>query len=70
MCIFNILKKRRIFNKHINYLARSALGVYLIHENTILKDFLWNQLHLTTYYNSPYLPLIGIILTIIIYIYM
>lgn len=69
ICIFLIFLKREEFsNKYINYLAGSALGVYLIHENTIVSTLLWKPLHLTAYYNSPYLPLIGIIITILIYI--
>ena len=70
LCLFLLFLKRKEFsNKYINFLAGSALGVYLIHENTIVSNLLlWKTLDLPSYYNCPYLVLIGIILVAIIYI--
>lgn len=53
-CLFMIFKDLMISNKAINYIASSTLGVYLIHENSYLRDILWNKLlPNASFYNSP-----------------
>ena len=42
--IFSIFKNIKIQSKKINYISASILGVYLIHENDILKNWLWRKL--------------------------
>ena len=57
LTLFMIFLKRKEFsNKYINYIAGSAFGVYLIHDNLLLRPYLWNNLlHVPSYYFSPYL---------------
>ena len=54
--LFMIFLKRKEFsNKYINYIAGSAFGVYLIHDNLLVRPYLWNNLlHVPSYYFSPY----------------
>lgn len=48
-------------NKLINTVSTSVLGVYLFHDNDIVRPFLWkNILDVSNYMNSPYLILIMI----------
>jgi uncharacterized membrane protein len=37
-------KMKPIYNKALNKLASATLGVYLIHENSYVKPYLWNTL--------------------------
>jgi surface polysaccharide O-acyltransferase-like enzyme len=69
LCLFLIFLKRKEFsNKYINYLAGSTLGVYLIHCNCFGRVFAWNTFLKPSYYNSPNLLLIGLVLIFIVYI--
>lgn len=44
ICIFNIFKNLDFgVNKNINSISKNVLGVYLIHENTIFRLFLWKH---------------------------
>ena len=62
------LKRKEFSNKYINYIAASAFGVYLIHDNLILRPFLWKTLlNTSTYYNSSYLILFVIAALLLIY---
>ena len=62
LTLFLIFLKRKEFsNKYINYIAGSAFGVYLIHDNLMVRPYLWNNLlHVSSYYYSPYLWLFAI----------
>ena len=68
--IFLIFLKRKEFsNKYINYIAGSALGVYLIHDNTLVRPYLWDHLIVvSSYYNSPNLWILAIISIVSVYI--
>lgn len=70
VALFLIFLKRKEFtNRYINYIAGSALGVYLIHDNLLIRAYLWkNVLQPISYYYSPYLILIAI--TIIVGLYL
>lgn len=42
-------------NRIINYISASMFGVYLIHDNDLVRPFLWNSLlHVADYMWSPY----------------
>ena len=42
-------------NRFINYIAGSTFGVYLFHENFILREWIWGTaVNREAYYNSPY----------------
>ena len=40
------LKKKEIHSKTINFIASSTLGVYLIHDNIIMRDWIWNKVNI------------------------
>ncbi|MEG1158612.1 MAG: acyltransferase family protein, partial [Christensenellaceae bacterium] len=43
------------YNATINYISSSTLGVYLIHENVFVRDFVWKVLfNNAAYYNTTY----------------
>ena len=53
----------------INYLAKYTFGIYLIHDNPLLRDLIWQSLFETTQYqNSPYILLHFLLCTVIIFI--
>ena len=62
------LKRKEFSNRYINYIAGSVLAVYLIHENCIVSSLFWIPFNFKSYYNSPYLFLVGIGIVCIIYI--
>ena len=63
------LKRKEFSNKYINYIAGSALGVYLIHTNVFVGEYLWKSLiHVSSYYNSPNLWIVAIISIIGVYL--
>ena len=63
------LKRKEFSNRYINYIAGSALGVYLIHDNLLIRAYLWkNVLEPISYYYSPYLILIAIIMIVGLYL--
>ena len=70
VAIFLIFLKREEFsNKYINYIAGSALGVYLIHDNLLIRAYLWqNILGPISYYSSPYLFFIAIAMIVAVYV--
>ncbi len=41
--IFSIFKNMNIKSKIINYISSSTLGVYLIHDNPIIRTWLWQK---------------------------
>lgn len=56
-------------NKLINKISSCTFGVYLIHDNPIIRELLWqNWLDNTRYYNSPYLVLMLLGSVIIVFV--
>ena len=50
------------YNKHINRIASTTLGIYLIHENMFMRPIIWKEIFkCNTYSNSQYLILNAII---------
>ena len=63
------LKRKEFSNKYINYIAGSALGVYLIHDNVFVKEYLWKSLiNVSSYYHSPNLWIVAIISIVGVYL--
>lgn len=57
------------YNKLINKIAVSMFGVYLIHDNTLVRPFIWQQIFKNrNYFNSPFLFLHAFITIIIVFI--
>ena len=45
ICIFLLFKNKKVkYNKHINIASTTALGIYLIHDNFLLRDIIWNKI--------------------------
>lgn len=61
--IFNFFNNLKIpFNKYINYISSSMFAVYLIHDNNLIRPFLWKYLlHVSTHIYSRYFFLYMII---------
>ena len=63
------LKRKEFSNKYINYIAGSAFGVYLIHCNVFVHEYLWKSLiHVSSYYSSPNLWIVAIISIVGVYL--
>ena len=63
------LKRKEFSNKYINYVAGSTLGVYLIHDNDFIRQYLWDHLiNVSSYYYSPNLWIVAIISIVSIYL--
>ena len=70
LALFLIFLKRKEFsNKYINYFAGSTLGVYLIHNNVFVWEYLWKSLiNVSSYYYSPILWIVAIISIVGVYL--
>lgn len=68
--LFNIfINKKEFNNKLINIVSSCTLGVYLIHDNNLVRNVLWtNILKVYKYVNSNYLIIHMILSVIIIFI--
>lgn len=63
------LKRKEFSNKYINYVSGSVLGVYLIHDNNLVRHYLWdNIINIASFYPSKYFILIAIFFIISIFI--
>ncbi|WP_409022129.1 acyltransferase family protein [Dellaglioa sp. P0083] len=62
--IFNFFKQKKPFTlKIINTMSATSFGVYLIHDNGLIREYLWNSLNLTQYLQSVlFIPLVFIII--------
>lgn len=66
-CFFATMKERK--NKIINLIASSTFGVYLIHDNPYIRNYIWKELFkVSSYINSPYLFLYSILITFSVFI--
>lgn len=64
------ISKRGLLNKCILFVAPYTFGVYLIHDNNIIRSVLWNDwLHLEDYYSKPYLAIIIVLVCILIFVF-
>lgn len=56
------------YSKWINLIAKSTLGVYLIHDHAAMRIVIWNELiHATTYFDSRMFPLYAIASIVIVF---
>lgn len=55
VCIFvSFIKKKEWYNIGINYIASSVLGIYLLHDNLIVRPFIWNKFNIGAVINKNY----------------
>lgn len=68
--IFLVFKELQIrYNEKVNLVAKTVFGVYLIHDNPLIRQWLWeNILHTRQFYDSYYLFVYAFICTILIFI--
>ncbi len=60
----NINIKQKFFNNSILRISSFTLGVYLIHEQPLVRNILWNKVNINTYLNTPYF-IIHMIVTVL-----
>lgn len=67
--IFTYFKNLNIrYNKFINYISASVFAVYLIHDNKIIRPFLWTKwLNVGQFITSPYFVLYWIGICVLIF---
>lgn len=59
--IFYSFKNIIICNTKINNVAKTMFGVYLIHDNPLISNWLWNEfINVASYYNSCYIALVAL----------
>lgn len=68
--LFNIfINKQEFKNKLINVIASCALGVYLIHDNNLVRKVIWSDLfNNAKYVNSNFLILHMVLVVLIVYV--
>lgn len=67
--IFLIFKNIDIKSAFINSMAKSVFAVYLIHDNELVRPFLWQGLlHVTTYMNSNFFILWALLISFCVFI--
>ena len=42
--LFKVFENIRFINRPINYIASSVLGIYLIHDNKLMRPVIWNEI--------------------------
>lgn len=71
MCVLRLdMSDSRVLSKCILFIAPYTFGVYLIHDNNILRAVLWNDwVHLEDYYAKPYLVVVIVLVSILIFLF-
>ena len=69
VCLFLAFKQFKIpHSKLINGIAATTFGIYLIHDNNLLRYFIWQDLlHVSGWYDSPFLPLYAVTMVLIVF---
>ncbi len=69
-CCFSFFLQTKLkTNKIINFLAAPTLAIYIIHQQPLFYNFLWFEiLDVNAWRGGPYTLLIGIFLTIVLYL--
>ena len=69
-CIFLLAKNKNIkYNKNINIASTTVLGIYLIHDNELLRYIIWNKLFpIDLYFTKWYFPIYAIIKILLVFI--
>ncbi len=67
--LFLAFKQLRIgHSRFINGMAATTFGIYLIHDNNLLRHFLWHGiLPIKEWYTSPLLPLYAVITVLVVF---
>lgn len=69
IALFMIAIRYQFYNRGINAIVNSVLGVYLIHENPLVRNFIWRLwLPNIDYVDSPYFAIFMIGKVIIVFL--
>ncbi len=61
------IKIKPFYNNMINTISSTTLGVYLLHDNFMIKDILWNNLISLTIIKSPFFFPLSIAIIVIVF---
>ena len=70
ICLFNIFKELRFYNKTINFISSMSLLIYIIHENYFIREYLRPNIWIYFYKNYGYENVVIIDLLISIFIFL
>ena len=59
-------KRKPLYSKKINYIADGVFGVYLIHDNTYMRYFLWKQIFRNSQYQQSSLLIIYLLFEMVL----
>lgn len=62
------INRKMFYNKYINYISSSVLGIYLIHDNFIIRPIIWQRANLKAYIDKPYFWIYEISIILIIFL--
>ena len=64
-----VINYKPYYNKIINFISKSVLGIFLIHHNPLLKNVIWNSIVPNkNFINSSWLPMHCVIKVIIVFL--
>lgn len=67
--LFMIAIRHQFYNRWINSIANSVLGIYLIHDNPLVRNFIWRRwLPNIDYLDSPYFAIFMIGKVVIVFL--
>lgn len=70
ICLFLAFKNINLQSKIINMIAASTFGVYLLHDNYLIRSMIWSDIFdVTSYYDSSTLILSSVIIILIIFLF-
>lgn len=65
--LFYTFKNIQIESQWINHLAKTMFGVYLIHDNPLISNWLWNEvINVSRFYDSNFLVIISVLCCLIV----
>ena len=63
----SFIKKKEWKNQVINYIASSTLGIYLLHDNFIVREIMWKQINIAYYINTNYFWIYELAVVVLIF---
>ena len=66
VCIFILFVNKTFYNPFINTIAKFTFGVYLIHDNPFMRNYIWSDIFKTSQYANSSFLILHMFLTIII----
>lgn len=62
------LRRKSFSNRYINYISGSVLGIYMIHDNILLRKYIWEGIfHVSSYYNSNNFLIVMMVIIITVF---